>query len=814
MRRIVVNIAIICIWVHSVSAIDLRTIVYEAVETNPDIMMKRKELAAAREDLKLARSGYYPKIDVEASVGRETTTRQLTATQNNRYNTLNTSASLKQNLFAGFATDNEITQKENKIKARQYALMEQANEIALTTTKAYLDTLKAYERLEIELDNVKSHEKFYNDITTKLEAGAARGSDYAEVTSKLSLAYSNLLVQDNAYHDALSNFHKLAGRYEEGQNLTRPERVSGIPKKLEEALTQALQYNPSLMVGRYELEATKALIRQDQGKYYPKLDATLNARTAQNASGLSGTTESTSALLTLSWNLYNGGNDSVQMMKSVTETEKSIESLYALQRTVMEKMGLAYNAYYSMNRQSPFLALYKDTNAQKVSFYYDEFNLGRRSLIDLLNAESEYNSARHKWVQNEYDLLLAEFRVLNAKGSLLKYLDISLNGEFARQTNRYTLEEDEVEKEHQSVICQNTANANFGINGCSIVPKPQEYRFLDTPPSLSPKGVKAPSEDSAVTDNARLAFEWYAKGANQGDLQSMEVLSQMYSLGIGVAQDRIQGEYWKKASMETLRVVDRNDSQYDEAMAYTRSDRSGQSKKKGYRLLLKMARSGHVKAQFALGQMYASGTGIPKNRHKGAIWYRQAARNGYEPAYPIVAQRYRKKHDHRRAEYWEQKAAESAKTEKSEPSKDRENLSCGQECIQVLSNAKRLQREGAFESVRERVEKLSLAGNGEASRLIAESYYPREQIRTPLHTIPEIDPTRAAEDSRHTDTKNIPDEVPKIPESIKSLDERLRELGIVIRNETIGGKPMLKAPPSLVTKSRNDHAKEFDDVRK
>lgn len=619
-----------------IHGLDLRSALYEMTKTDPAIIAKQKELEAARHELSLARSGYYPKVDIQGSYGTERAKSQLTQYQEKSWESYSTGATVTQNLFSGFSTEYDVLTKEKKIKAREYALIEQANDSALRLSKSYLDVLRAHELVLIEAENVKLHEKIFKDIKLRVEAGSGRISDFMEVSAKLSLAYSNLLSQDNSYQDTLSNFHKAMGRYEEGKNLIKPDEVRGLPEKLEEALSQSLQMNPSLLVSRYEIEAAKSAMRLERHGYMPKLDAALNAKTSENASGLGGTNNSTSALMTLSWNLYNGGSDTARVERAVSEIENAVEKLHVLQREVMEGMGLSFNAYMSLNRQKEFLMIYEESNAQKKGYYQEEFDLGRRSLIDLLDAEDEYNTARRKVVQNRYDRLYAQYRILDAKGSLLKHFGLNVSGD---EKKVYNLEPDEVEKEHASVICQNSADSRFGINGCTIIPQPQKYEFMDAKAKVLLRDT--PSEPEIV----------------QNKLDSSDTRGNTVAI---VSTSAVMIPQPSCAATP----------QYQEAMGYLESNSSNEIKLKAFHLLSEAARSKDAKAQFALARMYNQGNGIPVDKEKAGYWYRESARNGYTPAYLIVWSYYRDGtggviKDTNKAEYWRKKAVEGRNTSES-----------------------------------------------------------------------------------------------------------------------------------------------------
>ncbi len=50
--------------------------------------------------------------------------------------------------------------------------------------------------------------------------------------------------------------------------------------------------------------------------------------------------------------------------------------------------------------------------------YIQQFNVGRRSLLDVLDAKVEVFLARRNFISTEYDQTLAAYRVLNAMGML------------------------------------------------------------------------------------------------------------------------------------------------------------------------------------------------------------------------------------------------------------------------------------------------------------------------------------------------------------------------------------------------------------
>lgn len=530
---IVKTILAVSVFVSSASlyALDLKSALDEMLQHHPDILQKRQELSAAEHELTIARSGFLPKFDIRSSVAKEKANTQMTGFQNRNFNTLNTNAVLSQNLFSGFSTDSEVKVKRHNIEIKIHELEEKKNDLSLRLIKSYLDVVKASILLDVERKNVKAHEEMYQKIKLKTQSGSGRMADYKEVLAKLALSYVNTLTQDNNYNDASTVLNTVMGRYTDVSELVKPSlEASVIPRTLEEAVKEAVEKNPSILVGRAEIESAKKSVSLERSSYYPKVDAELNTRSYNNANGTENIDKTTAAMVTLSYNLYNGGSDSARIKRSLSQTYNAIERFRSIERDVAEKMTIAYNAYTVFNRQKPFLEVYSDASFEKTQYYEEEFDLGRRSLIDLLDSENEYCTARRKEVENEFELLYSYFRVLAAKNGLMSYFGIDAGG---YSPKNYTLSE----RVESTVNVENAPSIGEYPFIVSTVQVPLKDNFAKLENNISVMTVKE--------TNLQKGYENYLKAARLGDKESQRVMVELYVQGIGTAPDADKARYWK-----------------------------------------------------------------------------------------------------------------------------------------------------------------------------------------------------------------------------------------------------------------------------
>jgi adhesin transport system outer membrane protein len=65
-------------------------------------------------------------------------------------------------------------------------------------------------------------------------------------------------------------------------------------------------------------------------------------------------------------------------------------------------------------------------NDQTRSAYAEQFVVGRRSLLDLLDAENEYFQSAAQLLTSQVNEMIAVYRLLALSGELLENLDIQL----------------------------------------------------------------------------------------------------------------------------------------------------------------------------------------------------------------------------------------------------------------------------------------------------------------------------------------------------------------------------------------------------
>lgn len=421
-------------------ALTLKESVDEAIKTNPVVQERLKNYRATQQDLHIAESEYYPQLDFRASLGYNHAghLKDLDNAVSGSYDGYSTALVLTQNLFDGFSTKHKVDYQEARTLAAAYSYVEKANDIAYKTTKAYLNVLQAHELLKNAKENVKSNESIYAKVQDLFKSGLTADSEVKKINSSLALARSNLVVRLNNVRDAEYSFRRLLGRMPEYREMEKPQLDIAMPDSIERAALYAINHNPSLLVSRYNIKGAQALYLQSQKEFYPKVDLEIDQyfNDQNKYLGWERPDDRFRAQIVLNYNLFRGGADKANIQKQISKINQEVEIKRDLKRQVIEGLDLSWDSYEMVARQLKDLQEYYQYSEKTLELFKDEYDLGRRSLLDLLAAQNDVFSAKSQIITAKYSLLLAKYRILDAMG-LLPMAILGGTQEFTSNVNLY-----------------------------------------------------------------------------------------------------------------------------------------------------------------------------------------------------------------------------------------------------------------------------------------------------------------------------------------------------------------------------------------
>ena len=422
----------------SIYASSLLNVVQQTIETHPQIQVKKEELNIQKRRLTQVEADNLPVIDLSYGIGPEITNTVANSTNEAKLLRQDAGAELSQNVFMGFDTMYGISQQKALILSAGTGVEESANSIALEVIDAYLNVLKSKELYDIALENVAVHKKYLAQIKKKVDAGVQRHSDYQQTLSRLENAQSVAYLSEQNYENALFSFNRILPVKMDISDFEEPT-IGNLPANdIDSLVAIALKNNPTLRVNQADIKAAKAAIKRANAPFYPRADIKARAYWNDNFNGIGYDdpdipghpmyTENRgyNALLVFNYNIFNGLADSAAKQSREHELLQQNASNIDDRRYIKANTQIAYKTYELLRQQLIYITKNVEASKKTVSDYQRENDLGRRSIIDLLNIELEYNAARNRQANAKYDKYLAYYQLLSYTGTLLERMKVTI----------------------------------------------------------------------------------------------------------------------------------------------------------------------------------------------------------------------------------------------------------------------------------------------------------------------------------------------------------------------------------------------------
>ncbi|MDP3815554.1 TolC family outer membrane protein [Pseudomonas sp.] len=413
-------------------AISLSEAIQSTLDNHPEVHAGANSRLSSDEEVKIAKGGYLPTVDLLVGYGREHTDSPTTrAAGNHNTETLTYGTSelrLRQMLFDGFNTPNEVARTEAVVNSRAYRLLGTSESLALRTVEVYLDVLKRREMFELARNNLQAHQRINDQIGLRNQQGVGSTADLDQSEARLALAQNNLYTEQVNLADAEANFFSAVGRMPD--ELESPTSVKGtMPEDLITARQTVMDNNPFLKSAQADVQAAEKQYEVAKSPFYPRFDVELATTANDNTQGIGGHDNSWRAAVVMNYNLFNGMRDKAQLQSSAHQINESMDIRNNALRVLNENLSLSWNAMENARQQTPTARDYADYTARVREAYQQQFSLGQRTLLDLLDSENELFTANRRYTEVRFLEEFSMYRVVAAMGDLLRQQQVVVPAE-------------------------------------------------------------------------------------------------------------------------------------------------------------------------------------------------------------------------------------------------------------------------------------------------------------------------------------------------------------------------------------------------
>lgn len=407
-------------------------IVARGLSQSPEIQQAVNNRNAIYQEIIQAKAGQRPTVDISAGIGYEWTNNTTTRAAGNDDVELTrgeAQLSIRQNLFDGFATKNEVARIKARAESADRRLEALAENFLLQAANSYVEVHRRRDLLKLTKENLFNHVKIYDQIKRRSESGLGALASIEQAEGRLALAEVNVLAEENNLLDAEANYYRVLG-FEPPKDLEYPNVADKaddvIPDTLDAAFEISYENHPTLQEAQADTREAVAQYKASRRNFYPRFDLEIDRTWNNDIDGVEGVNEDLTAMVRMRYNLYNGGSDKARVRQTQFQIDEARSIQKNTRREVVQSLQLSWNAHQILTRQIPFLEQHVISSTATRDSYLKQFNIGQRSLLDLLDTENEVFSAKTDLSNTQHDHLFAHFRLLDGMGLMLETLGLSV----------------------------------------------------------------------------------------------------------------------------------------------------------------------------------------------------------------------------------------------------------------------------------------------------------------------------------------------------------------------------------------------------
>lgn len=406
----------------SAHAATLTEAAQQAVLQNPEVQARWRAFNGVAAQQDAARGGYFPRVDITAGVGREHLEQPNQADKD--FNRRGFSASLNQMLFDGFATRSEVRRQGYLKLVRYYELLDISESTASEASRAYYDVLRYRKLVKLAEDNYAQHRLLFDQMEQRVKAGVGRRVDFEQAGGRLALSESNLLTEVTNLHDVSARYQRIVGDLPPAE-LDEPALLqSGIPATPNAAVLEAIKQSPAISAAIENIRSAQMDKEGRNAGFMPRVELRARQDLDHNLDGVLGARKDRVVEMVLNYNLFRGGTDSALKRQAAENLNASKDLRDKACRDVRQTLAIAYNDTRRIAEQLRYLDAHQLASEKARDAYRKQFDIGQRTLLDLLDTENELFQARRAYVNSTYDQGIAYARTHAAMGTLLAALNL------------------------------------------------------------------------------------------------------------------------------------------------------------------------------------------------------------------------------------------------------------------------------------------------------------------------------------------------------------------------------------------------------
>ncbi|MFA3916720.1 TolC family protein [Ruegeria hyattellae] len=406
-------------------ALPLEDAILFVLETNPEITAAESNKQAIEFELQQARSFWAPRVELDAFSGGSTndgnTTPDLSAAEG-WIGGYELGVRVSQLLYDGKETRSEIERQAYRIDAAALRVLERSEVLSLEAIRLYADVLRVQSLVKLAYDNRDYHAEVLGRIQRAYDSGVMGIGDLQQAEERLILAEDTIISFEFDLEDVKNLFIAVVGVEAESLSIV-PDIRRALPTNLDVALEIARGTNPTIRFLQADVGSSEALSRRTNANAFPKLFLEADGRVGEDVGGYDGDVADARIGLVMRYQ-FQGSSKRAARQEDVRRVSESRARLLAQTRRVETEVRQSYAVYRSAQRRTKKISAQVNIAQKLRETYEQEFTVGQRSLLDVLNTQNALFQAEANLVNAKSAENYVRYRILASIGVLLKSLGI------------------------------------------------------------------------------------------------------------------------------------------------------------------------------------------------------------------------------------------------------------------------------------------------------------------------------------------------------------------------------------------------------
>ena len=403
---------------NSPSRAFLRKMVSMALAYSPEVRSSEADVMAAGYYVDQTKGQRWPQVQVGVSTPIGTQGGNADLQRNNaKASDTSGSVSITTPIYDWGKISNQVDSAEEGVTAAVNAQSYTKEQLAYSTVSELMNLGRYQESREVALAYVARMKQLTDMLSQISTADQGRASEFTQAKAKLLSARANL---DDLEHQVSTSRIRLVRLLGVEPNL--PENISWRDSVMPASVALAsLTKNPNLLKLQAQAKAAEYEAESIKSAGLPQLNWVVSKNTAKD---INGDETGWYTGLNVQWNAFSGGSQTAAQMAARAKANGAQQQYEVAYRDLEYQINnLVQTRDSSFMRADDFDRLSAETDRVRQMFYEQWYNLGTRTLLDVLTAENDHFNNQLSAINNRYDGYISNINVIASAAMLLSWVD-------------------------------------------------------------------------------------------------------------------------------------------------------------------------------------------------------------------------------------------------------------------------------------------------------------------------------------------------------------------------------------------------------